>query len=175
MRPEKMLTPTPIEKSFIPSENRLRFRDALGRFATGITVVTADSARGPLGMTVNSFASVSLDPPLILWSPAKSSHRFQVFESAEYFAVHVLSVDQEDICHSFSRSGHAFETLNWGRSEHGVPLIEGCLSRFECRTKAVHDGGDHVIVVGEVIRVAVAEGEPLLVWRGNYGGFEREE
>lgn len=171
---ENVRKPMQPADSFTPADNRYRFRDALGRFVTGITVVTAESDLGPVGMTANSFASVSLDPPLVLWSPARASRRFGTFQAAEYFAIHVLSDRQEQISQGFARSGHAFDQLDWSRNEHGVPLIEGCLSRLECRRKAVHDGGDHAIVVGEVMRATTCDGEPLLVWRGNLGQFLRK-
>lgn len=168
-----MRNPTQAANSFTPSENRDLFRDALGRFGTGITVITAASDIGPIGITANSFASVSLEPPLVLWSPARASRRFESFRSAEYFAIHVLSEQQAQIGRDFTRSASAFAKLNWAGNEHGVPLIQGCLSRFECRRKAVHDGGDHAIIVGEVTRATISEGDPLLVWRGHFGEFLR--
>ncbi|RMC34761.1 flavin reductase [Paracoccus alkanivorans] len=161
-------------RSFTPSpENSREFRDALGRFGTGITVVTAGSEDGPVGITANSFASVSLEPPLVLWSPAKASRRFAHFQAAEYFAIHVLSHRQEQICHGFARSAYAFDKLDWVRNENGVPLIEGCLSRFECRRRATYEGGDHMIVVGEVTRATTTDGAPLLFYRGSLGEFLR--
>ncbi|MDP0928341.1 MULTISPECIES: flavin reductase family protein [Paracoccus] len=168
-----MRNPLQAAHGFTPTGNPDLFRDALGRFGTGITVVTAASERGPVGMTANSFASVSLDPPLVLWSPARASRRFEAFRSAEYFAIHVLSERQVQLCRDFVISGDAFDRTDWIWNEQGVPLIEGCLSRFECRRRAVHDGGDHLIIVGEVAHVTTTEGEPLLVWRGNLGEFSR--
>ncbi|RNF34800.1 flavin reductase [Paracoccus methylarcula] len=174
--PEEAQDPMQAMHSFTPSpENSREFRDALGRFGTGITVVTAASGEGPVGMTVNSFSSVSLDPPLVLWSPAKSSRRFAHFQAAEHFAIHVLSHRQEQICHGFSRSAYAFDKLDWVRNEQGVPLIEGCLSRFECRRRATYEGGDHMIVVGEVMRASTTDGAPLLFYRGSLGEFLRRD
>ena len=124
------------EATFVPGPDAARdFRDALGRFATGVTVVTCE-ADGPLGITANSFASVSLDPPLVLWSPARGSRRFDAFAGARHFAIHVLGAEQEALGAGFSSSGEAFEGLELERNAEGVPLIAGCLARFECRAHA---------------------------------------
>ena len=147
------------------------FRDALGRYSTGVTVVTADSEIGPLGITANSFASVSLDPPLVLWSPAKHSRRFKAFAVAAHFAIHVIGAEQEDLCQRFSRDGTAFEGTDWQLNAVNVPLLNGCLARFECRTVATHEGGDHRIVVAEVTRATWRAGEPLVFSQGAYGRF----
>lgn len=159
-------------QTLVPGPDTARaFRDALGRFATGITVVTTDSEIGPLGITANSFASVSLDPPLILWSPAKSSRRFTAFAEARHFAVHVIGADQMDICQRFSMDGTAFEGTDWELSAQKTPLLNGCLARFECETVATHDGGDHQIVVARVQRATWRDGAPLLFSQGMFGGF----
>ena len=118
------------DNDFSPEgENGRAYRHALGKFATGVTIVTCDSEIGPLGMTVNSFASVSLDPPLVLWSPARASKRCAAFEAAEHFAIHVLNEDQQDHCNVFAKEGDNFDALDWSLSENGVPLIEGCMAR----------------------------------------------
>ena len=159
-------------QSLIPGPETSRaFRDALGRFATGVTVITADSEIGPLGITANSFASVSLDPPLILWSPAKSSRRFAAFAEATHFAVHVIGADQMDICQRFSRDGTAFDGTDWELGTRNTPLLNGCLARFECETVATHDGGDHEIVVARVMRASWRDGLPLVFSQGAFGGF----
>ena len=156
---------------FVPGPGTAReFRDALGRFATGVTVVTC-AADGPLGITANSFASVSLDPPLVLWSPARFSRRFDAFAEARHFAVHVLGQEQSALCEGFSASGDAFDGLAWAPNAEGVPVIDGCLARFECRTHARHDGGDHDILVGRVLRAASRGGAPLVFSAGAYGRF----
>lgn len=159
--------------SFVPSEETKRaYRNALGRFGTGVTVVTCHSPEfGPLGFTANSFASVSLDPPLVLWSPARASQRFDAFVSADQFAIHVMSAQQTELCNGFARSADGFSGVDWTQSDTGVPLLSQCLSRFECARHAVHDGGDHAIVVGRVTRVTTQAGNPLLFYSGNYGGF----
>ena len=158
--------------SFDPAlDDGRAFRDALGRYGTGVTIVTCATASGPLGITANSFASVSLDPPLVLWSPAKSSSRYPFFMAADHFAIHVVGADQMELCRGFARSGDAFDGLDWTTGARGVPLIEGCLSRFECTKVAEHDGGDHSIVVGRVTQVTTRPGSPLLFFGGAYGGF----
>ncbi len=160
--------------SFDPAAGDSRaFRDALGRFGTGVTVVTCATPSGPLGITANSFASVSLEPPLVLWSPAKSSQRYPFFMAAERFAIHVMGADQFDCCHAFARDGAAFDRYDWHTGDGGVPLIDGCLSRFECQTSATHDGGDHSIIVARVTRVTTQDGDPLLFFAGQYGSFEK--
>ncbi|SMX39058.1 flavin reductase family protein [Maliponia aquimaris] len=163
---------TKMTQSFDPAQADSRaFRDALGRFATGVTVITCATTTGPLGITANSFSSVSLHPPLVLWSPAKSSSRYPFFMAADHFAIHVLGTEQAAICEAFARSGDAFGATDWTVSETGVPLIEGCLSRFECRQVAAHDGGDHSILVAHVDRVSTREGAPLMFHAGRYGAF----
>lgn len=150
------------------SERELR--DALGRFATGVTVVTTMAASGPLGITVNSFASLSLDPPLVLWSPARRSSRFGAFEAATHFAVHVLAEDQRALAVAFASKPWA-EGVAWSEGLGGAPLLDGCAARFECFHAARFEGGDHLICVGEVRRLVTADRSPLLFHRGAYRGF----
>ena len=157
---------------FAPGPDTSReFRDALGRFATGVTVVTCQSSLGPLGITANSFASVSLEPPLVLWSPARSSRRFDAFAEAAEFAIHILRDNQMDLCNRFSIEGLDFDGLNWTANDADVPLIEDVLARFECTRHAVHEGGDHAIVVGRVTRAAFSDGDPMLFSQGRYGAL----
>lgn len=166
--------PTPsLDDSFVPdADNARALRDALGRFATGITVITCDSALGPLGITANSFASVSLDPPLVLWSPGKASKRYEAFVNAKHYAIHVMSAAQANICSGFTSDGHAFDGYDWHACPKGVPLIAGCLSRFECTQEAVHDAGDHSLIVGRVTRASTQAADPLMFYSGKYGGFK---
>lgn len=147
-------------------------RNALGRFATGVTVVTTMTAGGPLGITANSFSSVSLDPPLVLWSPARKSSRFPAFEAAPYFAIHILSDAQRDLAERFAK-GSDFTEILFESGHGGTPLLAGCAARFECRHAAGHDGGDHLIVVGEVLRVVEQDVAPLLFHRGAYAALAR--
>jgi len=157
-------------RSFVPGPERKRdLRDALGRFATGITVVTTTTPAGPVGITANSFASVSLDPAIVLWSIGRESRRFAAFAGCTHFAVHVLAAEQLDICQRFARSGPAFAGLAHDCNAAGVPLLHNCLSRFECTPISRHDGGDHLIVVAGVTAATLRDGEPLLFFGGGYG------
>lgn len=157
--------------TFDAEGNAIPFRDALGRFATGVTLVTTMSDSGPVGMIANSFASVSLDPPLVLWSPARSSGRFPLFEAARHFVIHVLSEDQAHVSAAFARGASGFDGLEHGLSERGAPLLDGTLARFECDTHATHDGGDHLIMVGRVGRVTVGPGRPMIFSQGKFGSI----
>ena len=160
---------------FSPDEDNTRaFRDALGRFATGVTVITAPSPTGGIGMTANSFSSVSLDPALVLWAPSKTSLRYPFFETATHFAIHVMGEDQKDIAMRFAKQGDAFEGLSVHLSDNGVPLIDTCLARFECTTSALHDAGDHAIMVGQVEQVMLKTGSPLVFANGQFGSFHPE-
>lgn len=152
------------------------FRSALGCFATGIAVVTTLEPNGlPVGVTVNSFSSVSLDPPLVQFCLGRAAMSFAAFAAAPSFAVNILADDQEDLSARFSRrdlqerwSGVAVET--W---DTGVPVLTGSLATLECDRAHLFDGGDHVIVVGRVRRLASREdGKPLLYFRGRYAGVE---
>lgn len=159
-------------KSFIPGPETARaYRDALGCFGTGVTVVTTASEIGPLAMTVNSFTSVSLDPPLLLWCPARGSLRHDAFASAKEYVVHVMAEDQQDLALRFARSGDDFDDVDWSPNAAGHPMLPGCLARFECAAHARHDGGDHSILVGRVLRAASRPGKGLMFKRGQYGGF----
>lgn len=145
-------------------------RDALGQFATGVTIVTTAGPAGPLGITVNSFASVSLDPPLVLWSVARDSDRFEAFEAAEHFCIHILPEEGQRLAIHFASSGHDFDGLPVETGAGGIPLLRDYCARFECRTAARHPGGDHVILVGEVLRLWRRPDPPLLFHGGRFGG-----
>ncbi len=153
-----------------------KFRQCLGKFATGVTIVTcADDEGRPYGITANSFSSVSLEPHLILWNVAKVSNSLQAFLDAEYFAINLLTRDQQDLSSHFAKSDHTmFDTVEIDRSQENVPLIPGTLACFECRTHQIHDCGDHYIVVGEVLRFASSEREPLLFYNGDYAALDAE-
>lgn len=146
-------------------------RDALGCFATGVTVVTCvDGSGDPVGLTANSFASLSLDPPLLLVCVAKGSATAAALTTAQYFAVNVLQTCQQPASITFSTRGEdRFGQTEWSVGEHGAPVLMDSLSVFECRRSAVHDGGDHVILVGEVTKASFEPGlDPLLYFRGSY-------
>ncbi len=150
-------------------------RAAFGRFATGVTVVTTTNENGPLGITANSFTSVSLDPPLILWCPAKASRRHNAFIAAPHFALHVMGRDQDAITWGFANSAEAFEHCDWTLSEAGVPLISGCPARFECTTRDRIDAGDHTVIIAHVTRITCEDdADPRLFLGGDYGHFETD-
>jgi len=148
----------------------LLLRNALGAFATGITVITTVGPDGrDVGVTANSFNSVSLDPPLVLWSLKKESSSMSAFGVAEHFAVHLLAFGQRAISERFSsRREDRFEGLAVQRGAGNVPLLEGCAGRFVCRTEYRYEGGDHMIFVGRVLDVQLSEQAPLLYVRGSY-------
>lgn len=146
---------------FVPGpETHRAFRDALGAFATGVTVVTTLGPDGPVGITANSFASLSLDPPLVLWSPARSSRRFPLFAEAERFVINILAADQHEIARHFTRLPEL---------PHGG--LGPVVARFDCARHAVHEGGDHAIIVGRVLNAWHAGGAPLVFHAGRFGGF----
>jgi flavin reductase (DIM6/NTAB) family NADH-FMN oxidoreductase RutF len=152
------------------SDPRL-LRDALGRFATGVTVITCETPDGPVGITANSFASVSLDPALVLWSIARSSSRYAAFASAESFAIHILGSDERDLAARFTKAGAGFDGLPVTAGAQGAPLIGGTLARFDCALHSALDGGDHVILIGRVLAASFRNGDPLVFAKGHYGAF----
>ncbi|MBU2942291.1 flavin reductase family protein [Shimia thalassica] len=160
-------------RQFTPSEDNSRdFRDALGCFATGITVITAPTAGVGIGMTANSFSALSLAPPLVLWAPAKSSERYTFFCESSHFAIHVLRNDQMSLARDFADHGDAFDKIDVRHNNAGVPIFDNCLARFECQTHAIHEGGDHSIMVGLVTQAMIGEGTPLIFAQRQYGGFD---
>ncbi len=158
------------ETEFAPTEAKA-LRAAFGRFATGVTIVTTTGPDGPVGFVANSFASVSLDPALVLWSPARASSRFTVFSQAPHFAIHVLEAGQAAWIARFVRGGSGFAGLDHSVTAEGMPALSGALARFDCARHAGHDGGDHQIIVGRVLRVTVRDGEPLVFSKGRTGRF----
>lgn len=161
------------QQEFSPdTDDPRRLRDALGRFATGVTVVTIRSDSGPMGFVANSFAAVSLDPALVLWSPARASRRFAHFARARDFAVHVLPRDALQWVARFGSGGAGFDGLEHGHNAQGVPVLPDVLARFDCRQHATHDGGDHLIIIGRVLRAQCSDGAPLIFSQGQYGGFD---
>ncbi|MBX3491984.1 MAG: flavin reductase family protein [Parvibaculum sp.] len=148
-----------------------RFRNALGWFTTGVAVVTTRVGGGePIGITVNSFSSVSLDPPLVLWCLDKKSDTLEAFETATHFTVNVLREEHQEISSRLSRKGdHSLAGLAVVARESGCPALRDALAHFECEIEARHDAGDHVIMIGRVLNFDHAEdGRPLLYHRGGY-------
>lgn len=150
--------------------DQLALRSALGAFATGVTIVsTQDGAGADVGVTANSFNSVSLDPPMVLWSLSRKAMSLAAFQANPHFAVHVLAADQDGLSRRFATQGaDKFAGLSIERGFGDVPLIDGCTARFQCRTAFNYDGGDHVIFVGEVLAFDSFERAPLLFHAGRY-------
>lgn len=146
------------------------FRAALGTFTTGVTIITTRAADGEMvGITANSFNSVSLNPPMVLWSLAKNARSLATFSSAKHWNVHVLSVDQEDLSGRFARQGEdKFAGLELDDGISKAPLLKQCTARFQCRTAFSYDGGDHVIFVGEVLAYDHSDLPPLAFQSGQY-------
>jgi flavin reductase (DIM6/NTAB) family NADH-FMN oxidoreductase RutF len=151
------------------------FRNALGSFATGVTIITTRDAEGaPVGITASSFNSVSLDPPLVLFSLARTARSLPAFAGAQHWAVHILRAEQEELCGRFARSGaDKFAGLDFASGEGGAPLLGGCAARMQCRTAFRYEGGDHLIFVGEVLAFDRAEAPPLVFHAGRMRRLEQ--
>ena len=160
------------ETTFTPGPDTTRnLRDALGCYGTGVTVVTAASPEGPMAITVNSFASVSLDPALVLWCPAKTSTRYDAFMAAQHYAIHVMAEGQLSTAQAFARDGADFSHADWAPDANGTPILADALARFDCVLNAQHDAGDHTIIVGQVQTVLHRPGRGLMFKLGQFGDF----
>lgn len=146
------------------------FRNALGTFTTGVTIVTTVSGDGErVGLTANSFNSVSLDPPMVLWSLAKTSNSLEIFNNAEYWAVHILADDQDELSNRFAKKGiDKFEGIDCKEGVGGVPLLPGCAAVMQCKTEYAYEGGDHIIYVGRVLEFDQDQKKPLVFVQGRY-------
>jgi flavin reductase (DIM6/NTAB) family NADH-FMN oxidoreductase RutF len=152
------------------------FRNALGTYATGVTIITAIAADGkPYGITCNSFASVSLNPPLVLWSLGVYSSSLSVFQNASHFTVHVLGTSQQALANRFAKSSEdKFAGVDWMPGLGNAPVLASSVANFQCRSVNRYYGGDHVIFLGAVEAYAYNAQEPLLFARGTYGRFMAE-
>jgi flavin reductase (DIM6/NTAB) family NADH-FMN oxidoreductase RutF len=153
------------------------FRNALGTYATGVTIITAVSANGiPHGLTCNSFASVSLNPPLVLWSLGMFSQALSVFQNASHFTINVLGASQQALASKFAKSSaDKFVGVEWTPGLGQAPVIAESVANFQCRAANRYYGGDHVIFLGAVEAYAYNRREPLLFARGGYGRFAAPE
>lgn len=146
-------------------------RDALGRFTTGVCVITTVTENGEaLGLTANSFASVSLDPPLVLWSLQNNSEVYDIYSAPKYFAINVLAAEHVEHSNRYAKKGdHALAPEHYTPGAYGSPIVRDALVSFECELHAAHEGGDHLIIVGRVLDMqSRADGEPLLFYCGAY-------
>ncbi len=152
------------------TEPHRALRDSLGRFATGIGILTTRDAAGtPVGLTINSFNSVSLDPPLVVFSLDRRLKRLPVFQNTPYFGISLLRADQEAVSNAFAGDADAaFRRFAWREGRTGVPLIDGAIAVFELASYAQHDGGDHVLFLARVLYHEWQPGEPLIYFAGNY-------
>lgn len=152
------------------------FRSVLGRFASGITVLTAVDGQGrDVGMTVSAFCSVSLRPPLVQACIDRTASMFDALHHAEVFGVNVLAAEQEALSRRFAEeeSSHRFDGLGYARGDNGVVLLEDALAHLECRMVSRYDAGDHMLFIGEVERATARDARPLLYYRGGYAQLER--
>ncbi|WP_088344524.1 MULTISPECIES: flavin reductase family protein [Rhodomicrobium] len=143
-------------------------RNALGRFATGVTVITTRAPSGkPEGLTANSFTAVSLHPPLVSWSLKRAAPSYAGFLAADHFAVNILAADQLALCRHFATPlADKFAGIPHADGLHGAPILAGCLASFDCRTETTIEGGDHQIFIGRVMRATYRDGEPLIFSAG---------
>ncbi len=149
-------------------------RNTLSCFPTGVAIATSVARNGaPLGVTISSFNSVSMDPPLVLWSLARNAASLPEYLAHSGFAINILSSEQADLCKLFaSPERDRFATLDWCSGMNGVPILPGCAATIECSTHAIYDGGDHEILVGRVIKHNASDRVPLVFGKGRLGPFE---
>ncbi len=145
-------------------------RNVMGHFATGVTVITTkDSSGKPFGLTVNSFTSLSLNPPLVIVCVDKTVDCYACFDESKVFAVNILSEEQEDLSRRFATKGiEKFAGLPWHSGDHGAPILEGVMGCIECRINLRYEGGDHTIFVGEILQATAQGDRPLLFFKGKY-------
>lgn len=151
------------------------FRAVLGRFATGVTIVTATDTEGrDHGMTVSAFSSVSLQPPRVLICIERTASMHDLLTETSHFAVNILSASQEALARRFAETGaQRYNGVGFTRGERNIPILNDVLAYVECRCVAQHDGGDHTIIVGETEAAVVRDGKPLLYYRGGFAQLER--
>jgi flavin reductase (DIM6/NTAB) family NADH-FMN oxidoreductase RutF len=149
-----------------------RFRAVLGHFASGVVLVTAVHDGQPTGLTCQSFFSASLDPPLVVLAPGKSSTSWPRVASTGSFCANVLASDQEALARTFAESGaNKFAGVGWAPGANGAPRVQGALAWIDCTIEHTHDAGDHFLVMARVYDLESGSGQPLLFYRGGYGGF----
>ena len=154
-----------------------RFRTVLGQFCTGVTIITTVDDGEPVGFACQSFAALSLEPPLVLFCPTKTSRSWAAIERSGVFCVNVLAEEQQSTCARFgSREPDKFAGIDWMASPLGSPILTGSLAHVDCSLESVHDGGDHWVVFGRVSSLSeIREERPLLFYRGQYTGIEPDK
>lgn len=165
-----------LARTSAPTIDAAHFRAVLGHFASGIVIVTGMDGDEPVGLTCQSFFSLSLEPPLVAFAPSRTSKSWPRIQGSGAFCVNVLTAEQEEVCRLFAQSGaDKFKGIGWKPAETGSPLLADCLAWIDCRIDVIHEAGDHVIVVGKVEEIghtAAHPARPLLFFRGGYGSFE---
>ena len=164
-----------LARSAAPTFDAAHFRTVLGHFASGIAIITGIEAGDPVGLTCQSFISVSLEPPLVAFAPSKASKSWPRIQPAKAFCVNILSEAQEDLCRVFAQSGaDKFRGVGWRPGPTGSPVLADSVAWIDCQIDVEYDAGDHLIVVGRVVEMEHAPGgaKPLLFYRGGYGRFE---
>lgn len=163
------LFPAALEQGH-PGADPRAFRRSLGQFATGVTVMTTTHGQEPVGMSVNSFAALSLDPPLVLWSIRKESRQLDAFRASGHYAVNILAEHQVELSNLFAKpDDKRFDKVRWTQGRLGAPLLAGVIGTLECKLDQLIDGGDHYVLVGRVEHYAIYPGKPLLFSQGRYG------
>jgi flavin reductase (DIM6/NTAB) family NADH-FMN oxidoreductase RutF len=164
----------PASDGHLPADAKA-FRNALGKFPTGVAIVTTRTAEGrPVGLTINSFASLSLDPPLVLWSLVNRSPSLARFIESDHFSINVLAASQAELARCFANSTipDKFSHARTFDSPEGIPLIAGALASFVCANEQRHAGGDHTLFVGRVLRYYCEDGEPAVFHRGQFSALQ---
>ena len=158
------------------AENQQIFKEVMGNYPTGVTILTTTDSEGtPVGLTVNSFASVSLDPLMVLWSIDHRVSTIKDFVEGGKFAVHILAGDQQELCKTFaSKNIDRFSHCTWQLSDNQLPIIEGAFAVLECKTFKTVEAGDHTILIGEVINIQKDDKEPMLYHRRHFGAIPAE-
>jgi 3-hydroxy-9,10-secoandrosta-1,3,5(10)-triene-9,17-dione monooxygenase reductase component len=152
--------------------DQARFREVLGHFATGVTIVTANEEGEPVGFSCQSFSALSLDPPMVILAPQKSSTSWPRIARAGAFCVNILEEHQEAVCRAFAISGgDKFDGVDWTPGTTGSPMITGSLAMIECTLGNIYEGGDHELVIGHVVSMEIGEGSPLVFYRSGFGRF----
>ncbi|MDZ7914871.1 MAG: flavin reductase family protein [Rhodococcus sp. (in: high G+C Gram-positive bacteria)] len=158
-----------------PTEGR-RFRDVMGRYATGVVLLTSDTPNGSTGLAVNSFTSLSLDPPLVVFGVAETSSSWPAIRDAGAFAANILRADHLDLCRTFAKKGaDRFAGRSWDTSPSGHPLVPDALGWLECTIETIHPGGDHDLVVARAHRWSADSGAPLIFYQGKFADLADTE
>lgn len=154
-------------------EKEKLFKEIMGSYPTGVTIVTTTDSQGdPVGLTVNSFTSVSINPLLVLWCIDHKASSFEVFQQCNGFAIHTLASDQKDLCWAFAgKEPDRFSKAEWSLSEHNVPIINGSYGVMQCKLVQRINAGDHTILIGEVVELNKTDKEPMLYFRRNVGSI----